>query len=188
EMAFGNADVMEKMDKAFLEDAMDEMKSSALVAVDGNLNEEALAYLFDELQDVPVFFDPENPQKAARAKEYIGKFYMIKPNRLEAEAITGMEILSEEQLYAAGDWFAEKGVKKIFISLSGGGVFYREGDKAGILRPKNIVMKNTIGAGDTFSAALIHGELKGLDIEALANYAMAASEIKIETKEAVNPR
>ncbi|MEG0157578.1 MAG: hypothetical protein RR661_08000, partial [Anaerovoracaceae bacterium] len=70
EMAFGNADVMEKMDKAFLEDAMDEMKSSALVAVDGNLNEEALAYLFDELQDVPVFFDPENPQKAARAKEY----------------------------------------------------------------------------------------------------------------------
>ncbi|MEG0156423.1 MAG: carbohydrate kinase family protein, partial [Anaerovoracaceae bacterium] len=60
--------------------------------------------------------------------------------------------------------------------------------KAGILRPKNIVMKNTIGAGDTFSAALIHGELKGLDIEALANYAMAASEIKLETKEAVNPR
>ena len=72
--------------------------------------------------------------------------------------------------------------------MSGGGVYYKEGDSEGILRPNEMLsMQNERGAGDAFSAAVLDGASRGMTIEQLAAYGMKAAEITLECKAAVNP-
>lgn len=187
EMAVGNWDVNKCIDEKALEKGLDKLNQSKIVATDCVLPKEALTYLTDHVE-VPLFLDPETGNDAQKCKELIGKFHTIAPNRTEAEAISGLEIFSEEQLMEAGQWFADQGVTRIFITMSGGGVYYKEGIKEGIIRPKEMLsMINGEGTGAAFSAAALDGFVKGMDVEETAKYAMAAAAVALEVKTAVNP-
>lgn len=187
ELALCNMDVLEKISNEIIDDALGSLKASKIVGIDANLTEETMGYLTEKLHGIPLFLDPVSVIKAERAKNLIGKFHTIKPNRIEAEAITGLAILSEEQLMEAGRWFEDKGVKRIFITLSGGGVYYKEGIMEGFLRPGSVTVVSATGAGDAFSAAILDGFARGMNVEDTARYGMAAASIAMESKTAVNP-
>ena len=154
-----------------VDEAEELLNASEFVCVDGSLSEEVLRHLIETVK-VPLFLDP----------------HMIKPNRGEASVLCGKEIFSEEQLKEAGKWFADQGVKRIFITMSGGGVYYKEGESEGILRPEAMLpMQNERGAGDAFSAAVLDGAVRGMAIRELAAYGMKAAEITLGCREVVNP-
>lgn len=187
DFAVDNTDIYQCLKKKHIDKAMDCIENSKLVCVDGTLSEELLRYLAETVK-CPLFFDPHTEEDAAKVKKFIGSFHTIKPNRAEASAICGMEIFSEEQLMAAGQWFADQGVKRIFITLSGGGVYYKEDKKEGIIRPDQVhSFINEEGGGDAFSAAILDGTLQDMDVEALAAYGMKAAAIALECRQAVNP-
>lgn len=178
--AVDNADVHECLTKEMLQQAESQIQDSKLVCIDGSLTEEALRYAADTVK-CPLFFDPHTEEDAGKVKDFIKAFHTIKPNRAEASAICGMEIFSEQQLMEAGQWFSDQGVERIFITLSGGGVYYKEGEKTGIIRPEQVLpINDTEGAGDAFSAALLDGTIKGMDIESLAAYGMKAAAAALE--------
>lgn len=187
ELALCNMDILERVNQEQVDQFLPLLKESEVVGLDTNLSEDVLDYITNQLQGVPLFLDPVSVAKAVRVKELIGRFHTIKPNRVEAEAITGLTILSEEQLAEAGRWFSEKGVKRIFITLSGGGVYYKEGDREGILRPGPASPVSATGAGDAFSAAVMDGMLRGMDVEEAARYGMGAASCAMEARTAVNP-
>ena len=188
ELALCNMDVLEKVSTSIIDKSMDNLKTSKIIGIDTNLTEEIIVYLIDKLDGIPLFLDPVSVAKSERIKNQIGKFHTIKPNRKEAEAITGLTILSEEELMQAGKWFEEKGVKRIFITLSGGGVYYKEGTAEGIIRPGKVSVVSATGAGDAFSAAILDGYVKGMTVEETAKYGMAAASIAMESKTPVNPK
>lgn len=178
--AVDNEDVHECLTKEMLQQAESQIQDSKLVCIDGSLAEEALRYAADTVK-CPLFFDPHTEEDAGKVKDFIKAFHTIKPNRAEASAICGMEIFSEQQLMEAGQWFSDQGVERIFITLSGGGVYYKEGEKTGIIRPEQVLpINDTEGAGDAFSAALLDGTIKGMDIESLAAYGMKAAAAALE--------
>jgi pseudouridine kinase len=189
EVALCNMDVLERISIDFIDKAMGTLKDSKIVGMDGNLTEDVQNYVIKKLAEagVPVFLDPVSASKAERSKNIVGSFHTIKPNRGEAEVLSGMTILNEEQLMAAGKWFEEQGVKRIFITMGAGGVYYKEGDKEGILRPENVSIVSATGAGDAFSAAIMDAYVRGLGIEETARYGMAAAAVAMEAKAAVNP-
>ena len=185
--ALDSREVYDCMTKELAAASVEALNSSRIVAADGSLTEEVLKYLAETVT-VPLFFDPHTEEDAKKAKDFIGAFDMIKPDRAEASAICGKEIFSEEQLKEAGQWFADQGVKRIFITMSGGGVYYKEGPTEGILRPQQVLpFANEEGAGDAFSAALLDGAVKGMDVQQLAAYGMNAAAIAMECRSAVNP-
>lgn len=187
EIGLCNMDVLERISKDVIQGAFHRLQEACIVCLDTNLTEETLDYITDKLKDVPLFLDPVSVSKAVRARNIIGRFHSIKPNRIEAQAISGLQILSSEDLSAAGQWFIEKGVKRVFITLGAGGVYYREGDVEGVIRPGITEIVSATGAGDAFSAAILHGFIKGLDVVATAQYGMAAAEVAMESGKAVNP-
>ncbi|MCQ4635433.1 PfkB family carbohydrate kinase [Anaerovorax odorimutans] len=188
EFGVGNVDVYDRLGTEQIDEALSMINGSKMVCADGTLSEEVLKYL-TEKTEVPLFFDPHSEEDAKKARDFLGAFHTIKPNRGEASAICGMDIFSEEQLMEAGKWFADQGVKRIFITMSGGGVYYKEGMKEGILRPEQVLpFANEEGAGDAFSAAILDGTVKGMDIEAIAAYGMKAAAIALECKCPVNPQ
>lgn len=185
--ALDSAGAYQCMSEGMLDGMKGSLDEAKIVCADGSLPEETLRHL-TEITDTPLFFDPYTEKDAEKAKTFIGKFDAIKPNRAEASAICGMEIFSEEQLMAAGQWFADQGVRRTFITLSGGGVYYKEGFSEGILRPDQVLnFVNEEGAGDAFSAAVLDGILRDMDIEELAAYGMKAAAIALEGKTPVNP-
>ena len=187
ELAMINMDVFERMSGDFIDRALTHVKDSDMVGLDTNLTEEALDYATKNLTEVPLFLDPVSCTKAARVKKVIGRFHTIKPNRAEAEVISGLPILCEKELEEAGKWFLNEGVKRVFITLSGGGVYYCDEKNSGTLRVGEVNLKSATGAGDAFSAALLYAHINGMSLEEAARYGMAASAIAMSSPRAVNP-
>ena len=186
ELALCNMDVLERISVEFIKEAMESIQKSKIVGIDTNLTEETLEYTTSILKDVPLFLDPVSVTKAERAKNVLGRFHTIKPNRMEAEVLSGLQIMSGEELEKAGQWFIEQGVKRVFITLGGGGVYYQDKKQSGMVRPKTVEIVSATGAGDAFSAAIIYSFLKGYDIKKTAETGMAAAEIAMQSKSAVS--
>lgn len=117
EVAMCNMDVLEKISTEFIDNIAERAKDSKIIGIDTNMNEETLQYTVEKFKGVPLFLDPVSTAKAERAKKIIGSFHTIKPNRMEVKILSGMQIFSEEERNRAGDWFAEQGVERIFITL-----------------------------------------------------------------------
>lgn len=186
ELAISDMDIVNVITPRFLDKHRELLLRSKAVALDTNLSEETLEYAADILEKTPLFLDPVSVTKAVKARKIIGKFECIKPNVMEAEALSGLKITSEEELRAAGGWFIQQGVKKVFITLNKEGVYYRSPDREGFIRPKDISPVSATGAGDSFSAAILIGMVRGLDIEEIAKIGMAAAQVTMESPGAVN--
>lgn len=186
ELALCNMDILERISIDFIDSAYESIKHSEMVGIDTNLTEETLDYATKKLKDIPIFLDPVSVTKAERARKIVGRFHTIKPNRMEAEILSGLSILNGEELEEAGRWFLGQGVKRVFITLGAGGVFYCDEKEAGIIRPEPAEIVSATGAGDAFSAAIIYSHLKGFDLKRTAETGMAAALIAMGSKSAVN--
>jgi pseudouridine kinase len=186
ELALCNMDVLERISNTFIDEVAEDIGDSAIIGIDTNLTAETLADTADKLSGIPLFLDPVSVTKAERAKNIIGRFHTIKPNRMEAEVLSGIRITSEEELEKAGQWFLSEGVERVFISLGAGGVYFTDRTDSGILRPKPVKVVSATGAGDAFSAAVLYGFVQGLSVKETALYGMAAAAVTLESKTSVN--
>ncbi len=186
ELAICNMDIFMKMTPAFLEERLPYLNQAKIVGVDCNLEYEALEYI-TRVSQVPLFLEPVSASKAERVKTLIGRFHTIKPNRIEAEMLSGIRINSDDDLKKAGQWFFDQGVERIFISLGERGAYYKDKDEEGIVPPKEVHLVSATGAGDAFSAAILYGHVKGMQARAVTEMGMVCSAIAVETKTAVNP-
>jgi len=188
ELALCNMDILERISVGFIDEAYEKVRNSKIIGIDTNLTEESLEYATEKLKDIPLFLDPVSVAKAARAKMIIGRFHTVKPNRMEAEVLSGMSITSGDELEKAAQWFVDQGVKRVFITLGPGGVFYQDEEKSGMIRPEPGEIVSATGAGDAFSAAILYSYLHGFDIKKTAETGMAAAKIAMQSKSAVNSR
>ena len=187
ELALCDMDIIEAITPEVLEANKDFLRSSGMVALDGNLSESLMEYATDMLAGVPLFYDPVSASKAVKAKKFIGRFHSIKPNIMEAEILTGMKIESEDDIRKAGQWFMDAGVKRVFITLNKDGVYYRDEEGEGFIRPEEgLKVVSATGAGDSFSATIMLGFVNGRSTEETARMGMAASSIAMESARAVN--
>ena len=188
ELALCNMDVLERISVHMIDQALPLLKNSKMVGIDANLTDDVQAYIMDKLSGVPLFLDPVSAPKAQRSKNHMGKFHTIKPNIGEAEVLSGMNISNEKDLSAAGTYFINQGVTRVFITLNARGVYYKDAKEEGIIAPERAEVASATGAGDAFSAAIMDSFVRGRDIVETAFYGMAASSIAMETKKAVNPK
>ena len=157
------------------------------MALDGNLTEELLGCAVDMFKGIPIFFDPVSGSKAVKAKSCLGGLESIKPNIIEAEILTGIAIDGDEDIRKAADRLLEKGLKRVFITLNKDGVYYRDEESEGFIRPaENLKIVSATGAGDSFSAAILLGGVQGRSTEETAHMGMAAASIAMESSRAVN--
>ena len=186
-MAISDMSIMEALTPEKLADCAAFLRKSKIVALDANLDEAILTYVCELLDGIPLFFDPVSAGKAVRVRNLIGRFYSMKPNVMEAEVLSGMRIETEADLSRAGDWFLAQGLKQLFITLNKDGVYYKNEEKEGILRPdQNLKIVSATGAGDSFSAAILLGCVQRMNIEEIARMGMAAASVAMESKQAVN--
>jgi len=112
--------------------------------------------------------------------DILGKVYLITPNEVEAEILTGISIDSEENAKKAAEWFFEKGVKNVLFTLGVRGVFIATNEKQGMIPAYKVNAIDTTGAGDAFNGGLAVALAEGKDIWEAAKFANALAAVAVQ--------
>ncbi len=140
----------------FLESKADFLNGNDAVLFDTNLTEETIAFICENVR-VPLFADCVSAAKVRKIRNGIGYLYGFKPNRIEAEALTGIEITDEKSAKEAAKALLETGLDRLYLTLGDKGVLSADKDEMLFMEPlctdKEIV--NTSGAGDAFFATAV---------------------------------
>ena len=186
--AIADMSIYELLTPTRLEPLLPVLNKGAMAVVDANLPAETLSWLAQKIT-IPMAADPVSCAKAERLRPLLPKLTLIKPNVPEAELLTGLEIRGDGDLGRASDAMHRMGVRRVYISLGGRGVWaddVREGGEVIPCFPGIVV--NTTGCGDAFVAAAADAFLSGLSTLEAARRALAASAVCAEDQAAVNPR
>lgn len=186
-LAVSDMEICNRITPAYLASQMGLLKNAQVVVADCNLPSEALAFLAANCP-VPLFVDPVSTIKAEKIRPILDKIHTLKPNRLEAELLSGVKIESNEDVVKAADKLMEMGVHRLFISLGGDGVFAAMGDEKVWLPNIPGKLVNTTGCGDSFMAAIVWAYLQGMDLKSTALAGLAAGSITMEANATINPQ
>jgi 1-phosphofructokinase family hexose kinase len=80
--------------------------------------------------------------------------YLVKPNVVEAEEMTGQEISSDADTLAAAEFFLRQGIELVALSLGAEGLLLTSKELAVWARPPRVQAHNPVGAGDALLAGI----------------------------------
>ena len=185
-LAVSDMEICKKITPAYLSSNMGLLQNAQLIIVDTNIPQESLIWLAENCT-APLFCDPVSTTKAEKLRPILDRIHTLKPNRLEAELLSGMKIESKADMEKAADKLMELGVHRMFISLGGGGVFAAMGKEKLWLPNLPGKMVNTTGCGDAFMAAIGWAYLEGMNLKETAMAGLAAGAVAMESDETINP-
>lgn len=185
ELAVSDMEIYRYLTPDFLSSKMDIINNASICIIDTNLSEGAINYLASYCK-VPIFVDPVSTTKARKLISSLGKFHSIKPNRLEAELLTGITITDEKSMEKATKCLLNMGIKQVFLSLGKDGVYCADKNEAHLLPCLKTNLVNTTGAGDSFMAAIAWGYLNGLTLLESTQLGLATSSICCEGSNTIN--
>ena len=103
--------------------------------------------------------------------------FMVKPNDVEAEQVTGHPVTSEEDARRAVSDLLGCGIKLVALSLGADGLLLASNEEAVRVRPPHITARNTIGAGDALVAGLVWALEQQLPLLDIARSGVAAGTV-----------
>lgn len=161
--------------------AMDALTGEALAAalngltgfdacvLDANLAEDALSTAAQTLR-LPLIADPVSAAKCRRFLPVMNRLKAIKPNLMEALALSG-----KQEMHEAARQLLKMGVEQVYISLGKDGLYYADRETSGILPASPLPPVSLTGAGDAMTAGLALAIAKGLPIKEAAQAGMDAA-------------
>lgn len=185
-IALSDMEICNHITPRYLASNLSVLQNARVVVADTNIPPESLAYLAQTCT-APLFCDPVSTAKAEKLRPILHKIHTLKPNRLEAELLTGICVNTPEDGLNAARALVEKGVKRVFLSLGSQGVCAADEEKALFVPNPPCDPVNTTGCGDAFMAALVHAHLTGLDLRQSALAGLAAASIAMESPQTINP-
>lgn len=175
--AINDMRTMECLTGEVIEQAIQRGIPADVCVLDANIAESALISAANTLT-CPLVADPVSSVKSVRLLPILQRLFAIKPNRLEAFAMTGADNVEE-----AASILLRKGVQQVFISLGKEGVYYADTHESGIIRSDAIHVASLTGAGDAMTAAIAICVGQGLSAKETATRAIMASKIYLLSKQ-----
>lgn len=185
-LAVSDMEICKRIAPVYLAANLPLLQNAQVVVVDANIPVESLIYLAENCT-APLFCDPVSTIKAEKLRPILHRIHTLKPNRLEAELLSGVKIETKQDAEKAAQALLDMGVRRVFISMGADGVCAAmEGQQLWLENiPGNMV--NTTGCGDAFMAALVWAYLQGYDLRQTALAGLAAGSIAMESAETINP-
>ncbi len=188
-VAISDMTILDRLNAEQLRDRKKMLRQATMIIADTNLTDDALAYLTRTFADHTLFVDTVSTTKAIKIKPYLSAVHTLKPSLIEAEEIAGIKAPTDDRLPALANWFHDRGVKRLFITLGPRGVFYSTGEEQGVEKiPASAVPPvNAGGAGDAFVAGLAHAWLNQWPLLRSVRFAMAAAKLTLAYAATNNP-
>ena len=186
-LAVNDMAIYDRMTPDFLRQRLDFINGADLVVLETNLPEESIRWLCDNCK-APILADPVSTIKAEKLRPVLGKLAALKPNRLEAELLSGMSIRTREDAAQAARKLLDTGLGAVYISLGAEGIYAadRSGDTAWVPCARCTVA-NATGGGDAVAAALTARMVRGDSLAETARWAVGAGALACEAETTINP-
>ena len=180
-VAIADMSVIDHLNAKRLQSMRPTLQQSALLIIDSNLPDDALAWLTSNFEGKPIFADTVSTSKAPRLKPYLSSVHTLKASTIEAEVLTGLDAQTPAQLRELANHLHSQGVERVFITRGEQGVFYSAGESQGRQEPAGGKRKveNAGGAGDAFLAGLAYAWLQDLDLDDSLQFALTAADITL---------
>ena len=188
-VAMSDMSVLEHITPDFVSTKRSLIRGAAAVICDPCLPEETLVRILDEADGVPVMLDPVSTAYAHRVTAIAGRFYALKPNRMELAILAGMDTDTDEGIERAAAGLIGRGTKCVAVSLGERGCYYADAKGSRFYRTLRPVseMRNATGAGDAFLAGLVYGFVHGYEPPHAVDCALAAGLLAVESDLTINP-
>lgn len=188
EMAIAISDmaICDRITPGYLAANSQVLQNARVVVADANIPAESLVWLAENCT-APLFCDPVSTIKAEKLRPILSKIHTLKPNRLEAELLSGVPIREKQDAELAAKALLEKGVQRVFLSMGADGVYASDSTQQMWLQNQPGSMVNTTGCGDAFMAALVWAYLQEMELKDSALAGLAAGAIAMESVETINP-
>ena len=208
--AVNDMDIYEHITPEYIEKKLPLINKSALCVIDTNIPARTIAYIAEHCT-VPLIAEPVSAHKAVKLLPVLHKLYALTPNKMEAFALYNASKAGQGISPALAElalFFIESGVRRIYISLGEKGLFCADKNARYRVKPfvpenadrarkavrkgadstkgAQHIIKNTTGAGDSQTAAVVWAVLKNMSLKESANAGIAAASLCLESEEAVN--
>ena len=150
QLAVSDMDIYDHLTPQVLQSRRQLLDGSQVVVLDTNLPAETVAWVAKNCR-APIFADPVSSAKAEKLRPVLGRLHTLKPNRIEAELLSGVAISDDASLRRAADALLETGLHRVFISLGADGVFAAD--------PRPRAISSAPPAAATPSWRLWHGRI-----------------------------
>ena len=184
--AVNDMSICERLTPEALAPVLDALNAMDAVVLDANLSGEALRFLAENVR-APLIADAVSTVKARKLIPILPYLRAIKPNAIEAAALTGLPVKGRESGEAAARRLVEMGARRAFITLGELGVCAWDRTGGTFIPGRAVRMVNATGAGDAFTAALAWAEIRGMTPRDAAVAGLAAASIAIEAEATVSP-
>ena len=174
DLAIDHMNICNKITPDYLESVRDVINGSVAVVMDANISSEAFIKL-KEICKVPIYIDPVSTALARKVKTGLEGIDTIKPNRLEAEYLTGMTIQTEADYRAAANAILDMGVRRVFMSMGSEGMMAADKNNMYIVGDYPTEVVCTTGAGDSATAAIVWASTMIADSDSLVTSSKAAN-------------
>lgn len=112
--------------------------------------------------------------------EFLKGAYLVTPNEVEAEELTGIAVNDLESADRAAKVFLDKGVQNVLITLGSRGVYINTDGKSEIVPAYRVDAVDTTGAGDAFNGGLLTALAEGKSLADAARFANALAALSVQ--------
>lgn len=185
-VAVNDMAIQERITPDSLAPKLEMLNSMDALVLDANLPETSIHYLAREVR-VPIFADAVSAAKVGKLRGVLNRIYAFKPNRIEAQLLTGISINGVVDAAQAAQKLLEMGVGRVNLTMGVQGAICAEEGNCIYLPGSERDMVNASGAGDAFTAAMVWSWSEGLSLRESGVAGMAAAGIAMDAISAVNP-
>ncbi|MGY6741726.1 MAG: ribokinase [Cecembia sp.] len=122
-----------------------------------------------------------NPAPAGPlSDELLSNLFLISPNETEAEFLTGVKVHDEASAKKAAQYFLQKGVQHVIITMGASGAYLHTNNFEGILPTDKVTAIDSTAAGDTFNGALAVALGEGKDLVYAVKFALKAATLSVQ--------
>jgi pseudouridine kinase len=165
------------------------LESADMVVIDANVARPTAETVLDicEGAQVPVAFEPVAVGLAERFSHQIGRFFLVAPNELEAEVLSGLPVRDVPTAITAAQRLIGFGVGVVLISLAEDGIVYASPDEVGHLPAPDVEIVDPTGAGNALSATVMYGLTHNLPLAEAVQLGQIAATLTLQSAETVAP-
>lgn len=158
----------------------DEIKSSAYLLVQLEVNQDANEKVVRMAKEAGVKVIINTAPYQPMTDEFLRGAYLVTPNEVEAEDITGVAVNDLESGDKAAKVFFDKGVQNVLITLGSRGVYVATKERSEIIPCFKVNAVDTTGAGDAFNGGFLTALAEGKELREAARFAQALAALSVQ--------
>lgn len=140
---------------------------------------DTIKVILDYAKEKIVILDPAPATKDLMNLD-LNNIYLIKPNESELSTLTNIKIKNEKSIKKAAKILLDKGIKNVLVSLGSKGSYLINNEKTVYFKSKDVPVKDTTAAGDSFIASVCLGLSQNKSLEESIEFATLVSSLVVQ--------